>query len=213
MTSRRTRVRLVDRLREKGIRDERVLAAVAQVPRHLFVDEALESRAYEDTALPIGHGQTISQPYVVALMTQSILDTKVPAKVLEVGTGSGYQAALLSQIVPEVFTIERIQSLLQRATTLFRKLGIENIKTANLDGALGWSAHAPYDAILVTAAPERIPEALLEQLSMGGKLVIPVGKQGQAQSLLQVVRGSDGFVKNIVERVSFVPFLSGKVNG
>lgn len=213
MTSRRTRVRLVERLREKGISDERVLAAVEQVPRHLFVDEALESRAYEDTALPIGHGQTISQPYIVALMTQSILEFKYPEKVLEVGTGSGYQAALLSQLMPEVFSVERIQSLLLRANTLFRQLGIDNIKTTNSDGGWGWKAHAPYDAILVTAAPETIPEALLDQLSIGGKLVIPVGKQGQSQSLMQVRRKPDGFVKKIVERVSFVPFLSGKVSG
>ncbi len=212
MTSRRTRLRLVERLREKGIGDERVLAAMSHVPRHLFVDEALASRAYEDTALPIGHGQTISQPYVVALMTQSILDAELPEKVLEVGTGSGYQAALLSQLVPEVFTVERIESLLQKATTLFQKLGIENIKTVNCDGEWGWSEHAPYDAILVTAAPENIPEALLEQLAPGGKLVIPVGKQGQVQSLMQVVREADGFVKTVVERVSFVPFLSGKIS-
>lgn len=213
MTSRRTRIRLVDRLREKGISDERVLAAMLRVPRHLFVDEALESRAFEDTALPIGHGQTISQPYIVALMTQSIFNCSPPGKVLEIGTGSGYQAALLSQLVPEVFTVERIQSLLKKATTLFRNLGIENIVSANSDGEWGWSAHAPYDAILVTAAPERIPQALLDQLAVGGRMVIPVGVQGGPQSLLQVVREADGFVQTVVEQVSFVPFLSGKING
>ncbi len=212
MTSKRTRMRLVDRLREKGIIDERVLSAMARVPRHLFVDEAIETRAYEDTALPIGHGQTISQPYVVALMTQSILEDGIPHKVLEVGTGSGYQAALLAQLVPQVFTVERIDDLLKKSRTLFYTLKYNNIKTNNADGGWGWQVHAPYDAIVVTAAPESIPGSLLDQLAIGGKLIIPVGRQGEAQSLLQVLRQSDGYVQKMVESVNFVPFLPGKVS-
>lgn len=212
MTSRRTRVRLADRLREKGISDERVLAAITHVPRHLFVDEALASRAYEDTALPIGYGQTISQPYVVALMTQAVLDVVVPQKVLEVGTGSGYQAAILAQLAAQVYTVERIDDLRQKASRLFRTLKYNNIKSSYADGEWGWSAHAPFDAIVVTAAPEQVPPSLLEQLAIGGKLVIPVGRQGAAQSLLVIARTPDGYAEEIIERVSFVPFLTGKVN-
>ena len=211
MTSQRTRVRLVNRLRDKGISDERVLAAITHVPRHLFVDEAIASRAYEDTALPIGHGQTISQPYIVALMTQFLIAGEIPKKVLEIGTGSGYQAALLSQLVPQVYTVERIGGLRQKASTLFRRLGYSNIKASTADGEMGWSTHAPFDAIIVTAAPETIPESLLSQLVVGGKLVIPVGRQGEVQSLIEVRRDEDGFHRSEIEQVSFVPFLSGKI--
>ncbi|MEM7293188.1 MAG: protein-L-isoaspartate(D-aspartate) O-methyltransferase [Pseudomonadota bacterium] len=211
MTSRRTRVRLVDRLRDKGIRDERVLAAIAHVPRHLFIDEGIESRAYEDTALPIGHGQTISQPYVVALMTQAVLGNSAPKQVLEIGTGSGYQAAIIAQLVERVYTVERIKPLLQRARSVIRTLAYKNIKTHHADGEWGWKAHAPYDAILVTAAPEVVPESLLKQLAPGGRMIIPVGKQRGSQRLLEIENTPKGFVETRLEQVKFVPFLPGRV--
>ena len=211
MTSQRTRIRLSERLREKGIGDERALAAITRVPRHLFVDEALASRAYEDTALPIGHGQTISQPYMVAQMTQRILTVSNLGKVLEVGTGSGYQAAILSQLVASVFTTERIGALWRRSDKLLCDLGYHNIRTRHADGEWGWPEKAPFDAIVVTAAPEEVPQALLEQLAIGGKLLIPVGQQGGDQALLELTRQADGFTEEVVDRVSFVPFLSGRV--
>ncbi|HEY5790373.1 MAG TPA: protein-L-isoaspartate(D-aspartate) O-methyltransferase [Gammaproteobacteria bacterium] len=209
MTSQRTRERLLNRLRAEGISDEAVLEAIRNVPRHLFVDEALASRAYEDTALPIGFGQTISQPFIVALMTASVLAGGKVEKVLEVGTGSGYQAALLARLVPRVFSVERNAALLERARALFRELGIYNVHTQFSDGSWGWPAYAPYDAIVVTAAPAQVPEALLEQLAVGGRLVIPVGDRG-GQELRLITRHPDRLEDQLLTYVSFVPLLQGK---
>lgn len=209
MTSQRTRERLVKRLREEGITDERVLNAIGETPRHLFIEEALATRAYEDTALPIGQGQTISQPFVVAMMTEAILRDGVPGKVLEIGTGSGYQAAILARIVPEVFTVERLEGLLSQARRRFRSLRLHNIRARHGDGSQGWPEQAPFDAIVVTAAAESIPEGLLEQLRIGGALVAPVGSHRGIQELLRVER-TEG--EPLVERlggVSFVPLLPG----
>ncbi len=209
MTSLRTRDRLVARLREEGIRNPAVLEAIREVPRHLFVDEALASRAYEDTALPIGFGQTISQPYIVALMTEAVLAEGSPQSVLEVGTGSGYQAVVLSRLVPKVYSVERHAKLLQRSRQLFRELRIYNIKTNLSDGSWGWPGHAPYDAIVVTAAPLEVPQALLEQLADGGRLVIPVGDRG-GQELRVITRNGDRFEESHLAWVSFVPLVPGR---
>lgn len=210
MTSRRTRERLVQRLREGGIGDARVLEAFRSVPRHLFVEEALAHRAYEDTALPIGFGQTISQPYIVALMTQALLSRGPRRRVLEVGTGSGYQAAVLAQLVDQVYTVERIRPLLLRAQRLFRQLRLRNILSAHLDGAVGWREHAPYDAIITTAAPEVVPEELLQQLVPDGVLVIPVGLSGDQELRVITRRGDTSqFDEEVIERVRFVPLVSG----
>ncbi|WP_305804066.1 protein-L-isoaspartate(D-aspartate) O-methyltransferase [Stenotrophomonas sp. YIM B06876] len=210
MTSQRVRDRLVDRLREAGIADEPTLNAIRVVPRHLFIDEALASRAYEDTALPIGHGQTISQPWVVARMTEAVLQV-APKKVLEVGTGSGYQAAVLAALGLEVYTVERIGELLRQARKRFRQLGM-NIRSKHDDGRVGWSEHAPYDAIVVTAAAPALVEALLEQLAVGGRLVAPVGSSG-GQALMQLTRREDGtFEQQDLASVSFVPLLSGMLD-
>jgi protein-L-isoaspartate(D-aspartate) O-methyltransferase len=209
MTSQRTRERLVQRLREKGIANEQVLDVISQTPRHLFVDEAIASRAYEDTALPIGHGQTISQPYIVARMTELLLSDKVPARVLEVGTGCGYQSAILSQLVDKVYTVERIKALMLQARSRFRQLRLRNIQARHTDGGWGWEQYACYDGIIVTAAPEKIPQSLLEQLEIGGKLVIPVGRQGGAQILSVIVRTEAGYEREDFEAVSFVPLLGG----
>lgn len=211
MTSQRTRDRLAERLRVHGIYDERVLSTMASVPRHLFVDEAIAHRAYEDTALPIGYGQTISQPYVVALMTQAILAGGQPGRVLEVGTGSGYQAAVLSRLVDEVFTVERIGDLLGLARERFAALGYDNVQAQHADGGWGWPEHGPYDGILVAAAPEEIPHSLCDQLAVGGRMVIPVGGQRDAQTLTLVTRHAGGFESEVVELVRFVPFLGGRV--
>jgi protein-L-isoaspartate(D-aspartate) O-methyltransferase len=208
MTSQGTRDRLVERLRGNGIRDEKVLKAIATIPRHEFVDEALSSRAYEDTALPIGLSQTISQPWVVAKMTEAILDNGSPEKVLEVGTGSGYQAAVLACLVPKVFTVERIEELLKRARRRFHKLGLHNIYTRYADGHLGWPSQAPFDGIIVTAAANGIPEELVEQLRIGGILVIPVEKAGM-QRLLAIRRTQEGYDEKDLGGVIFVPMLSG----
>jgi protein-L-isoaspartate(D-aspartate) O-methyltransferase len=209
MTSLRTRDRLIARLREEGISNPAVLEAIREVPRHLFVDEALASRAYEDTALPIGFGQTISQPYIVALMTEAVLADGTPEKVLEVGTGSGYQAAVLSRLVPQVYSVERHSKLLQRTRQLFRELRIYNIKTHLSDGSWGWPGHAPYDAIVVTAAPLEVPQALLEQLADGGRLVIPVGDRG-GQELRVIRRNGYRFEESHLAWVSFVPLVPGR---
>jgi protein-L-isoaspartate(D-aspartate) O-methyltransferase len=209
MTSLRTRDRLVRRLREEGIGSAAVLEAIREVPRHLFVDEALASRAYEDTALPIGFGQTISQPYIVALMSEAVLAGGAPEKVLEVGTGSGYQAAVLARLVPRVYSVERHASLLQRARQLFRELRVYNIQTHFSDGSWGWPSHAPYDAIVVTAAPLEVPQALLEQLADGGRMVIPVGDRG-AQELRLIIRQGNRFEESHLAWVSFVPLVPGK---
>ncbi len=208
MTSRRTRGRLVERLRAEGIRDERVLDAIREVPRHIFVDEALSSRAYEDTALPIGAGQTISQPYVVARMTEALVAGGLLDRVLEIGTGCGYQTAILSRFAAEVYSIERIQSLLGQARQRMHDLKIFNVHMRHGDGEKGWPEHAPYDGILVAAAPASIPSALIDQLGDGGRLVIPLG-HGNAQDLKLITRSGDEFEEQILERVAFVPMVSG----
>jgi len=211
MTSQRTRDRLIERLRAKGIQNEQVLEVMRAMPRHLFVDEAMSSRAYEDTALPIGHGQTISQPFIVARMTEILLSQGVPDSVLEVGTGSGYQAAILSQLVPRVYSVERIVALQSQARERFHMLGIHNIALKHSDGSWGWPEHAPYPAIIVTAAPEKVPHSLLEQLAVGGIMVIPVGGQQGVQKLLLIRREADRFVEEELDAVRFVPLLNGAV--
>ena len=208
MTSQGTRDRLVSTLRAEGIQDERVLKAITQTPRHEFIDEALASRAYENTALPIGQSQTISQPMIVARMTEAILDGGNPGKVLEVGTGSGYQAAILAQLVPKVFSVERIDELLKLARRRFHKLRLNNIYVKYADGHLGWPSQAPFDGIIVTAAAIAIPSELLEQLAVGALLVIPIEKNGQ-QRLVSVRRTEEGFDETDLGAVVFVPMLSG----
>ena len=208
MTSQGTRDRLVQTLRQEGIKDERVLKAITQVPRHKFVDEALSSRAYENTALPIGQSQTISQPWIVARMTEAILDEGEPEKVLEVGTGSGYQAAILSHLVATVFTVERIEELLKLARRRFHNLRLNNIYVRYADGHLGWPSQAPFDGIMVTAVAQNIPQELLQQLRVGGVLVLPVERNGQ-QRLITVRRTESGFEETDLGAVVFVPLLSG----
>lgn len=212
MTSQRTRDRLIDRLRSKGIQSEKVLEVMRSMPRHLFVDEAMSSRAYEDSSLPIGHGQTISQPFIVARMTEVLLSRGVPDAVLEVGTGSGYQAAILSQLVPKVFSVERIVALQTKARERYHMLGINNIALKHSDGSWGWPQHAPYKAIIVTAAPEEVPQGLLEQLDIGGIMVIPVGGQQGVQKLLLITREANQFVEEELDAVKFVPLLNGAIS-
>lgn len=207
MTSRRTRGRLVARLRERGITHEGVLAAIGSVPRHIFLDEALAHRAYEDTALPVGFGQTISQPYVVALMTETLL-ARNPRHVLEVGTGTGYQTAVLAGLVHRAFTIERIEGLHVRARQRIEALGIRNVRYQLGDGYAGWPAESPFDAILVTAAPREVPRDLLAQLADNGRLVVPVGGE-DVQELQVIDRVGDEFTTRTVEYVRFVPLLKG----
>ena len=215
MTSQRVLDSLVERLRDgaangQGIADERVLNVIRMLPRHLFVDEVLASRAYEDTALPLGHGQTISQPWVVARMTELLLEN-APSKVLEVGTGSGYQAAVLGALGLEVYTVERIGELLRQARKRFRTLGM-NIRSKHDDGRVGWPEHAPYDAIIVTAGAPAVVPALVEQLRPGGVLVAPVGGSG-SQALVRLLRREDGSVEETrLAAVSFVPLLSGTID-
>ena len=206
MTSQRARDRLVERLKAQKISDPRVLEVIGRVPRHLFVDEALASRAYEDTALPIGMAQTISQPYVVALMTAALLRDGVPKKVLEIGTGSGYQAAVLAELVPEVHTVERIDELLRQARKRFRHLGYKNIRSKHDDGNIGWRENAPFDALIVTAARDALDPELLSQIEIGGVAVAPLGPAGQ-QSLIRMVRGTEGWSKENLGAVSFVPLV------
>jgi protein-L-isoaspartate(D-aspartate) O-methyltransferase len=207
MTSARTRERLVQRLQEQGITDRRVLDRIRNVPRHLFMDEALASRAYEDTALPIGFGQTISQPYVVARMTEALLAAET-RKVLEIGTGCGYQTAVLSPLVEKIYTIERIASLLGRARRTLRELRIRNVNFRHDDGNVGWAARAPFDGILLTAAPHAVPPGLFEQLSIGGRLIAPVGPEGR-QELYLYTKGETRIERRSLGSVSFVPLLSG----
>ena len=207
MTSRRTRERLVSRLEEQGITHPEVLDAFSATPRHVFIEEALAHRAYEDTALPIGQGQTISQPLIVALMTATLLNVPRP-RILEVGTGSGYQAAILAGLCRRVFTVERIEALGARARERFDALSLNNVVTKIGDGYLGWPEQAPFDGILVTAAPRGIPKALLDQLDEGGRMVLPVGG-GDVQELRVVDRNADGFEENAVKQVRFVPLLKG----
>ena len=206
MTSRRTRDRLIQRLREEGIGDERVLEAIRNVPRHVFVDEALASRAYEDTALPIGHGQTISQPYIVARMTQALIAGGRPKKVLEVGTGSGYQTAVLAGLVDEIYSVERLEPLMKLARKRLREIGCRNVHIKLSDGSWGWKEHAPYDAIIVTAAAAEVPPSLLEQLAPGGRLVIPVGGPAM-QELLLVQHTDKGLTQERLDLVNFVPLV------
>ncbi|SFK80199.1 protein-L-isoaspartate(D-aspartate) O-methyltransferase [Lysobacter sp. cf310] len=211
MTSQRVRDRLVERLRDNGIGDERVLNAIRTVPRHLFVDEALATRAYEDTALPIGHGQTISQPWVVAKMTEALLADGMPGKVLEIGTGSGYQAAILAALGLEVHTVERIGELLRTARKRFRQLGL-NVRSKHDDGRIGWPENGPFDAIIVTAAAPALVDALTAQLAPGGTLIAPVGASS-SQSLLQLRKDAEGKVsQTTLAPVVFVPLLSGMID-
>jgi len=211
MTSLRTRERLVQRLKEEGISNLEVLSAIRETPRHLFVDEALASRAYEDTALPIGNGQTISQPYIVAHMTQILLEHDFPTKyVLEVGTGSGYQTAILSRFVTRVYSVERIKALHLQAQKILRELKIRNVKLKYSDGGMGMPEYAPFDAIIVTAAPEGIPHSLVNQLKVGGVMVMPVGSRDE-QVLVKIVKTETDYEKEFIEQVSFVPLLGGTV--
>jgi protein-L-isoaspartate(D-aspartate) O-methyltransferase len=208
MTSARTRERLIARLREQGIVDPDVLERIRSVPRHLFVDEALASRAYEDTALPIGHGQTISQPYIVARMTQSLIEAGRPRKVLEVGTGCGYQTAVLAPLVTTLYSIERIGALQQRARKVLRDLRINNVHMKHGDGFEGYAPFAPFDGIIVAAAALSVPTALLEQLADGGRLVIPVGSDRE-QQLLRITRRGERLERELLGPVTFVPLLQG----
>ena len=213
MTSQRTRERMVERLRKSGIRDERVLGALATVPRHLFVVEALASRAYEDTALPIGFAQTISQPYVVARMIEMVIDGTVPGKALEVGTGCGYQAAVMARVFPEVYSIERIKALLERARVNLLGLRLANLRLAHGDGYAGLEKAAPFQAIIVAAAARQVPEALLRQLAPGGRMILPLhaqGSRGEAQRLVLYERSGRGFLESELDPVRFVPMEMGK---
>ena len=210
MTSARTRDRLVQRLREQGVANTAVLDRIRNVPRHIFVDEALGSRAYEDTALPIGFGQTISQPYIVARMTEALLESGANDNVLEVGTGCGYQTAVLAPLVARLQTIERIGPLLERARLRLKELGIRNVRFRHGDGTLGWKAHAPFDAILVAAAPLTVPEALIKQLKVGGRLLVPIGPDGQ-QELVRFTRREQRVERESLGNVAFVPLLGGTV--
>ena len=208
MTSARTRDRLIARLREQGIADPRVLERIRSVPRHVFMDEALASRAYEDTALPIGHGQTISQPYIVARMTEALLEGGTPRKVLEIGTGCGYQTAVLAPLVATLYSVERIAALQLRARQVLRDLRINNVFMRHGDGFEGWPPYAPYDGILVAAAAMAVPPALLEQLGNGGRLVMPVGPDRE-QQLVRVTRRGDHFEREVLGPATFVPLLQG----
>ena len=207
MTSMRTRQRLVQRLSEQGITSTEVLEAVRSTPRHLFVDEALAHRAYEDTALPIGWNQTLSQPYIVAKMTELALANGTPGKVLEIGSGSGYQTAILAQVSGEVFAMERVKGLSDRSRKRFRELRLRNVQCRLGDGLVGWPDKGPFDVILSAAAPEQVPPALLEQLAIGGRLVMPVGNH--EQDLIVVHATASGFETEVIEPVNFVPMLPG----
>jgi protein-L-isoaspartate(D-aspartate) O-methyltransferase len=210
MTSQRTRERLVQRLQDKGIRNQAVLEALRNTPRHIFVDEALASRAYEETALPIGHGQTISQPYTVARMTEALIENGVPETVLEIGTGSGYQCAILAQLVRRVHSVERIAALMEQARYRFRELGLRNIHLKHSDGGIGLPEYAPYDGILVTAAPSGLPKSLLEQLAVGGRLILPLQKE-HGQVMIRITRTDEGFQQEQLESANFVPLVGGMI--
>lgn len=207
MTSSRTRTRMIERLREQGIRDEVVLTAMQSVPRHIFVDEALASRAYEDTALPLGFGQTISSPYIVARMTELLRDAGELGRVLEIGTGCGYQTAVLARVAREVYSVERIGPLLMRARRNLREIRLPNVRVKHADGMTGLAEIAPFDGIIVAAAATHIPDALRAQLAPGGRLVLPVGTQ--EQHLCLVKRDGDQFTETTLEAVRFVPLLAG----
>ena len=208
MTSQRARNRLVDQLRGMGIEDERVLEVIRTTPRHLFVDEALASRAYENTALPIGFNQTISQPYIVAAMTQALYRSGRLERVLEVGAGCGYQSAVLAALSERVFSIERIEALANKLRTRLHDLRISNVRVRHGDGFHGWPDNGPFDAILVAAAPVGVPDALVQQLAVGGRLILPVGRAGR-QELRLLTRTPGGVEETMLERVSFVPLLDG----
>jgi protein-L-isoaspartate(D-aspartate) O-methyltransferase len=208
MTSARTRDRLVQRLRDQGIANLAVLDRIRNVPRHIFVDEALGSRAYEDTALPIGFGQTISQPFIVARMTEALLEGGPLARVLEIGTGCGYQSAVLAPLVTTLYSIERIGPLLERAKERIKELGMKNVRFRHGDGSLGWKAQGPFDAILVAAAPLTVPTALLQQLKPGGRLIVPVGPEGE-QELVRFTLRDQRLEKDSLGPVAFVPLLGG----
>ena len=211
MTSQRTRARMVERLREQGIRDARVLEAMAAVPRHLFVEEALASRAYEDSALPIGFGQTISQPYVVARMIEILIQKKELGKVLEVGTGCGYQAAVLASLAAEVYSIERIRELLERARANLRELRLKNLRLAHGDGTGGLDKAAPFDSIILAAAATEMPQALLRQLARGGRMILPLRNgAADAQRLVLIERSAHGYTETALDPVRFVPLRAGK---
>lgn len=208
MTSQRTRERLTQRIEEAGIRDRDVLDVMRRLPRHLFVDEALASRAYEDSALPIGHGQTISQPYTVARMTEALIARGRPDTVLEIGTGSGFQTAVLASLVRRVYSVERVARLSERARRRLKKLKLRNVRLRHGDGGLGWAEYAPFEGIIVTAAPAGIPRMLVNQLTMGGCMVLPIGRSDQ-QVLVRVFRTETGYSHEILEPVTFVPLLGG----
>jgi len=210
MTSARTRERLVQRLKENGIRNPAVLDRIRAVPRHVFVDEALGSRAYEDVALPIGFGQTISQPWIVARMTEALLEGAPLDNVLEIGTGCGYQTAVLAPLVGKIYSIERVAPLLERARERLKQLEMRNVRFRHGDGAQGWPAHAPYDGILVAAAPHAVPETLLEQLAPGGRLVVPIGAEGE-QELMRITREETRLKRERLGAVAFVPLIQGPV--
>lgn len=210
MTSQRTRDRLISRLMDAGIKDMRVLDVIRQLPRHLFVDEALAHRAYEDTALPIGYNQTISQPYIVAKMTEALLAGGELKRVLEIGTGSGYQTAVLCCLVRSVFSVERIEPLQQKARTRMQQLGLRNVHFKHADGNFGWPEKGPFDGIICAAAPEEVPEELLAQLAVGGRLIIPVGGRKQELRLIQRINERD-YRHSVIEGVKFVPMLSGSI--
>lgn len=207
MTSQRTRNRLIERLKEQGINNNDVLQAIANTPRHLFVDEALSHRAYEDSALPIGYGQTISQPYIVARMTELLLELGPLTKVLEIGTGCGYQTAVLSSLVTRVYSVERIEPLQQKAKQRLQELGYRNVRSKLADGTWGWPEYGPYNGILAAAANAEVPESLLQQLADGGRLVMPIGQE--EQQLILIIRDGEEFHRYELEAVKFVPFLSG----
>lgn len=210
MTSQRTRERMINRLIDQGIKSNKVLDVMRNTPRHIFMDEALASRAYEDTALPIGYNQTISQPYIVAKMTELLLASAVRlTKVLEIGTGCGYQTAILAQLVDHVYSVERIAPLQKKAKDRLWDLKRKNVSFLHSDGGWGWPDHAPYDGILVAAAPPEIPEMLLQQMAVGGVMVIPIGN-GRGQRLQRVTRTENGYEVEKLEPVVFVPFLSGR---
>ena len=207
MTSQRTRERMIERLREQGIRDEKVLAAIAAIPRHIFVEPALAQRAYEDTALPLGFSQTISQPYVVARMIELLRAGRELGKTLEIGTGCGYQAAVLAKLAREVFTVERIAPLLDRARENLRQLRLFNVRVKHADGNLGLPEAAPFDTIILAASATSVPKTLLDQLAPSGRLILPLGKSNQV--LLLIERGPDGLIETRFDAVRFVPLLAG----
>jgi len=209
MTSQRTRDRLVQRLRDQGIANESILDVINSTPRHAFVDEALAHRAYEDIALPIGFNQTISQPYIVARMTEALLAGGPLDRVLEIGAGCGYQAAVLAQLVNKVYTVERISGLLDKAVSRFRLLRLRNIQYKHADGVVGWPERGPFDGIIVTASPRQVPDELIAQLKVGGRMVVPVG-QADHQELILLCKTEDGITTEVLEAVRFVPLLGGK---